>query len=172
MTLYRKSYTEILPSIHLNDDEALKKVKAPKYSLGRFSAIGEINNMYTPINKRLKTDIFDLIEQLSKSAYALFNALKNRRDPYTNLCVYSLDQPTKSQQVMFGRNLAELRTKGIVVKAKTINLLKPVQPHTYMINPYLLKALEKEEAEATWLMLTEGKVQTPTITAEYVKIEK
>ena len=168
MPLHRKGMPEVSPTIYLADDEGIKKYKIPKQDFGRFTAIGEIDSMQTSHKGPLKTDIFNQIENISKSAFILFNTLKKRRDPATNMCVYSLDHPTRSQQVGFNKSLAELKAQGIVIKAKTTNIVKPVPKHCYMINPHLLKAFEKEEAEAIWHVLTEGKLQLPANIAEFV----
>ncbi len=170
MPLFPTTPNEHSVTIRLAPDEVAATHKIHKEPFGRFQAIGEIDNMHTLGKTPLKTDIFNLLESISKSAFGIFNALKCRRDPRTNLASYCLDNPTKSQQVVFYRGLAELKAKGIVVKARTINELKPVPKHCYMINPFLLKAQHTREAEITWFILNGGKVQPPTTVAEFIRL--
>ena len=170
MPLHRKGNTELSPVIHLERGQAVKKVTLPTNDYGRFSAIGELNNMYNLNKERVDPDIFDVIDDVSNTAYSLFKALKNRRNPDTNMCVYYLVQPTRSQLVGFSKSLMELRKLNLVVKARTTNEFKPVPKNCYMINPHFIKCFEIEEAEATWFILNGGKVQPPTVAAEYVKI--
>ena len=170
MPLQKNGVTGLSPVIHLRENEGIKIITLTKNDFGRFSAIGELNNMYNLNKENVTPDIFDVLTTISSSALKLFVLLKSRRNPTTNVCVYYLDQPTRSQQVMLSKSLMELKKQGLVIKARTTNEFKPVPKNCYMINPHFLKCFEIDEAKATWFILNGGKVQPPTVAAEYVKI--
>jgi len=122
-----------------------------------FSMIGVLRNM---TNRDKETmDILDILEQLPKGAFSLFNQLKLNRDPATNMCCYPINHLTRSEQVAIRRNLGELYKAGIVKKAKTTDLVNPLPKHSYMINPYMIKCFEYSRAKKVWLLLTEGKLE-------------
>jgi len=158
-----------LYNIYMGKGQYLKAMQVPKYDFGIFQAIGGVNNVYNTTKKPVSTDIFTRISRMSKSAILLFEELKNNRYPENNLCTYALDNPTRSQQVMFNKYIAEMKKQDIIVKAITLNALKPVPKNTYMFNPHLIKCYEQQEAELTWKILTEGKVQLPTSSIKFLE---
>ena len=141
-----------LKSIEIKDDECLKISIKPKKSLGSFQAIGRITSMYS--KKPEPTDIFDLLNKVSKTAYDLFNQIKNNRDPENNIAFLPIKELTKSQSVMQNKRLKELKDQGIIKKAKTIDKTKPIKKGSYMINPGLIMCpANQDAAEAVWNLL-------------------
>ena len=121
--------------------------------LGEFQAIGRINHMGTK-HEQEKLDIFDALNKVSKSAYSVFNDIKNNRTWYTNIAFVSMEDMTESQKVMLRSRLKELRDADIIRKARTTNERYKVKRGSYMINPYLLKCYRhQEEVEAVWRLL-------------------
>lgn len=115
-----------------------KGFKRKHDSLGTFQAIGKINHMHTI--KHTTTDVFDLLDGVSKSIYSLFNSIKNKRDPLNNLAY--INYPTdKNEMKVFSRHI-------VVLKKRTI--LKRVSKGIFIINPFLIKPVEYKSAITLW----------------------
>jgi hypothetical protein len=121
------------------------KIKPP------FSAIGELAS-----GGQKQKDIFDLLVQVSKGAFSLFNDLKRCRNVNNNLVKYSTKDWSKTQKETFSRRLRELRKYKIVRIARArMDGLGPNQQYvckrqTYMINPDLLKCWDFDDADLLW----------------------
>ncbi len=125
----------------------------PKSSLGAFQAIGRINHMGTK-HKPEKTDIFDALNNVSKSAYSVFNDIKNNRIWWNNTAHVDMVGMTASQKVMLRDRLKELKNADIIRKARTISELDKIRKGSFMINPHLLKCgAHQETAKAIWNLL-------------------
>ena len=122
-----------------------KMIKSP------FSAVGKLTS-----DGQEKTDIFDLLDQVSKGAFSLFTALKRCRNVNNNLVYYSTKDWSKTQKETFSRRLRELRKYNIVriARARMVghDFQRPYvcKRQTYMINPDLLKCWEYEDAALLW----------------------
>lgn len=112
------------------DDEIFEGRKKYKKNIGDFQAIGRLGGM---------DDIFKRLRKVSKSAFDLFDDLKDTRDYRNNLCFLDSSKLTNSQKTMRQSRIKELRNAGLILKAKTIDKLQPVKKGTYMINPNLIK---------------------------------
>ena len=120
-----------------------------KEKLGKFQAIGRINSMYS--KKETNLDIFNLLDQVSKPAYSLFNQLKSNRNPTNNISFIKTSQMNKSQKTMFSSRILELKKQNIIKKAFTIDRTKPIQKGSYIINPNLILCPgHQEEALRIW----------------------
>ena len=123
-----------------------KMIKSP------FSAVGELTS-----DRQNKTDIFDLLDQVSKGAFSLFTALKRCRNVNNNLVKYSTKDWSKTQKETFSRRLRELRNYDIVriARARMVghDSQRPYvcKRQTYMINPDLLKCWDYEDADLLWI---------------------
>jgi len=84
-------------------------------------------------------DIFTYLRKVSKPAFDVFDDLKARRDPLTNICWLSTQGLTSSQLKMFRSRIKELKDVGIIKKAKTWDKKRPIASGSYMINPGLIK---------------------------------
>jgi hypothetical protein len=102
-------------------------------------------------------DILDMLDKVSKGAFRLFNEIKKRRSPNSNLAHYPTVDFNKTQRESFSRQLKELRDLGLVKVAKRkmvgVDLEKPylIQRQTYMINPDLVKCWHYEDAAMLWI---------------------
>lgn len=119
-------------------------------SLNKFQPIGKISNKYI---KELSTDIFGLLRKVTKTAYDLFDDLKQERDPETNIAYLPFVSKTTVLQRKRNRYLQELKELNIVKKLKVTPLSPVVQKSTYMINPNLIMCFNQTEAIALWNIL-------------------
>lgn len=114
-----------------------------KNFLNPYTTIGGLNNMNTILKER--HDIFDLLGSVSRPAYALFNELKNVRDPKTNECHYSTRTFDAGKKEVFSRRLRELK-KLEIIKRRKIGV--------YLINPNLIKPEKDYDiVAALWLIM-------------------
>jgi hypothetical protein len=133
-----------------DNEEVIVRIKKRKID-GKFSAIGKLTK-----DGQEQTDIFDLLDQVSKGAFSLFTAMKRLRNENNNLVKYSTKDWSKSDREKFSRQLKELRTNNIVRVAKRTMYGKDLQrPYdckrqTYMINPDLLKCWDFDDADELW----------------------
>lgn len=141
--------------VAVENDECLKKVKLPTEHYAPFSMIGKMRTMSH--NTLSDLDIFDKLTKVSKSSLVLFNELKLRLDPNTNLTCYPPVGGSRSEKVMYHKYIKELIGEGIIAKAKTIDITEPVPNYSYMINPYLVKPFQNEKAKKVWNILTDGR---------------
>ena len=125
--------------------------KRRKKIMGKFSAISQLSSLSEPRN-----DIFDVLTQVSKGAFNLFNEFKTHRDDQTNLVTYSTQAFKKTHRETFSRNLKELRKVNLVkVAMKTMTGMDARRPYvspkqTYMLNPDLLKCWNYDDAQLLW----------------------
>ena len=125
--------------------------KKRKRIMGKFSAVSQLSKVGEGSH-----DIFDLLCQVSKGAFGVFNELKHRRDEQTNLTTFITTDLSKTKRETFSRNLKELRQVDVVRIAKrTMTGTDPGRPYvsprqTYMLNPILLKCWGFEDAELLW----------------------
>lgn len=105
-------------------------------------------------HKPEKTDIFDALNSVSKSAYSVFNDIKNNRTWWNNTAHVDMKGMTVSQKVMLRDRLKELKNADIIRKARSISELDNIKKGSFMINPHLLKCNEHQKtAIATWELL-------------------
>ena len=120
--------------------------------MGPFSAIGPLSTMDSP-----EEDLLDLLDQVSKGAFKLFNEIKKRRSQNSNLAHYSTVALSKTQRESFSRQLRELKQLSLVRVARRqmvgVDIEKPyvTKRQTYMINPDLVKCWHYEDAGMLWI---------------------
>jgi len=95
-------------------------------------------------------DIFDLLAQVSKSAFQLFNQIKLNRDPETNICVLAGEFNTPSQKAAFSRSFNELKRKNIIRRVKTAYYKKDKNEQAFILNPDLFKTFDINKAQEIW----------------------
>ena len=128
------------------DDEIYELKIKNKKAIGEFQAIGRLHGM---------NDIFNALCSVSKSAFLLFNDLKETRDYRNNLCYIDTSGYTNSQRTLYQKRIKELKDANIIKKAKTIDLKHPVKKGSFMINPHFIKCVyDPEGSEANWDILT------------------
>ena len=112
---------------------------------------------FTAVSRLRKTDmqpkdIFDLLADVKNSAIKTFNTLKLGLDYSTNLC-RTLKPTSKSDSVMFNKNLRELEKVGLVKRVTAKKQPTPKGYLTVMFNPYHIKCRNSETAEKFWQSL-------------------
>lgn len=134
------------------DDEIAEVRKKRKVDFGEFQAIGRVTSMYD--KQPVKSDIFKRLRQVNKSAFDLFDDLKDTRNPYTNMCHIPINNMSASQLKMFRSRIKELKDVDIIRKARTIDEREPIPKNSYMINPHLIKCVSNPEGSIdTWNLL-------------------
>ena len=150
MITKRKQNITNQTNVHLKQDECIKVEKIHKESFGIFTLIGALKTMSYPNNP---PDIIDILNQLSKGAINLFTNLKLKLDVTTNYAHYPVNYFNNSQSTQFRKYRLELVKAGLIKKAKTADILTPIEKSTYMINPNLIKCREYERACQVWVIL-------------------
>ena len=141
-----------LQTVEIQSGSTVTVSAAYKERLGPFQAIGRINSMFS--KKVEVTDIFDILDKVSKSAYSLFNQIKNNRNPTTNIACLPKESLSKSQRVMYNKRLKELKNFNLIKKAVTIDKREPIKKNSFMINPRLIKCPDNQDkALSMWEIL-------------------
>jgi hypothetical protein len=135
----------IINTVEIHSSEEITINKRYKNNFGKFQAIGEINCMYTK-DKEKKTDIFNIIAQMSKPAIILFNELKNNRAPETNITTYSTKIMTNREKALHRLRIRELKKFNLIKKIKTYNRFEPIPADSWIINPAFIKCSEYTNA--------------------------
>jgi len=146
--------TEDFQLVDLKANEIIRTRNYRREDYSPFSMIGVLRDMN---NKDTQLpDILDILEKVPKGAFSLFNELKLRRDPGTNMCHYPTTHLSQVEQVSIRRAFGELYKAGILRRAKTVDILNPTPKQTYMINPHIIKCWEYKKALEIWQYLVEG----------------
>ena len=133
------------------DDELIECRQKRKTKCANFQAIGWITTMNYNNDK---TDIFKQLRKVSKSAYDLFDDLKDTRNPNNNICRLDTSHLNTSQLKMFRSRIKELKDVHLIKKAKTTNKCDPVQKGSYMINPTFIQCpYDQVTVKAIWNLL-------------------
>lgn len=121
-----------------------------------FSAIGPISNQSR--SKQMRPDVFDLLEEVSKGAFAVFNNLKFNRSEDTNISRYTpTEEMSSTDKQTLSRKLSELKRVGLIRRVKktikrdansTYNFKDPRK--VFIINPELLRCRDTDEADFLW----------------------
>ena len=124
-----------------------------KNSLHPFSAVGPIK--YKNSSKITK-DIIDYIIDLRKGARLLFQELKNNRDRNNNLVTMEhwVKLPVNEKRLL-QLNCTELIKAGLILKVKVKHLedYDKTKAYTYLINPYVIKPKDCDDACSLWKLL-------------------
>lgn len=139
----------MIDTVEIHSGEEVTINKKYKNNFGRFQAIGEINCMYTK-SKEKKTDIFNVIAQMSKPAIILFNELKNNRAPETNVTTYSTKAMTDKEKALHRLRIRELKKFNLVKRIKTYNRFEPIPADSWIINPVFIKCTEYNTAKTIY----------------------
>ena len=126
------------------DDEIIEmtRKKKPKSNINNFQAIGWITNMQHNNNS---TDIFKQLRKVSKSAYNLFDDLKDTRNPENNVCRIDVSELSASQLKMYRTRIKELIKAGIIKKAVTMKKTNKIKKGSFMLNPNFIKNFEHQD---------------------------
>ncbi|MGH1461198.1 MAG: hypothetical protein ACRBB6_04100 [Neptuniibacter sp.] len=132
-------------TIEVPEDHTLVVRKNVKNNFGKFQAIGPMRTMDSK-----EEDIFDLLAQVSKSAFQLFNQIKLTRDPETNICVTRIEFNSASQKAAFSRSFNELKRKDIIKRVKAAYYKKDKNEQAFILNPDLFKTFNINKAQEIW----------------------
>ena len=138
----------------LSDKEYVVTMKQIyKNNLHPFSAVGPIK--YKNSSKITK-DIIDYIIDLRKGARLLFQELKNNRDRNNNLVTMEhwVELPVNEKRLL-QLNCTELIKAGLILKVKVKHLedYDKTKAYTYLINPYVIKPKDCDDACSLWKLL-------------------
>ena len=142
-----------------NTSEVIVRKRHGNKIQGAFSAISVITNKKR-MRGAMQQDVFDLLDQVSKGAFSVFNNLKFNRDEETNITQYQSDgEMSKTDREVLSRKLAELRTVGLIRKMKkeikaSDGGYRPYvfkDPRTvFIINPIMIRCSKHDEALYLW----------------------
>lgn len=111
----------------------------------------------------MEQDVFDLLDQVSKGAFSVFNNLKFNRDEGNNITKYeSAGEMSKTNREVLSRKLKELKDIGLIR-----NMKKEIKcpddgyggyrsysfkdPRTvFIINPVMIRCKNHNEAMYLW----------------------
>ena len=138
----------------LSDKEYVVTMKQIyKNNLHPFSPVGPIK--YKNSSKITK-DIIDYIIDLRKGARLLFQELKNNRDRINNLVTMEhwVKLPVNEKRLL-QLNCTELIKAGLILKVKVKHLedYDKTKAYTYLINPYVIKPKDCDDARILWKLL-------------------
>ena len=105
-----------------------------------------------------KEDIFDLLAQVSKETFLLFNELKRLRHTPTNITCMPFKELTVHTARMNRIRLKQLIDLDLVCYARTLDYRQPIKKGSLMINPHMLATAGRQRAEAKnmWYLMKEG----------------
>lgn len=137
--------------------EAVVRSKTGHRIIGQFAAISPLTN-----KKRsrgfMQQDIFDLLDQVSKGAFTVFNNLKFNRSEDNNLTKYYQEEMSKTDREVLSRRIKELKDVGLIRSMKKeIPATKSHQVYrfqdprkVFIINPNMIRCTEHDEAVYIW----------------------
>lgn len=104
------------------------------------------------------SDVFDLLDKVSKGAFSVFNNLKFNRSEDNNVTQYeSGEEMSVYEKESLSRRLKELKDVRLICRVKknvTMDENKSFTfkdpRNTYVINPDLIKCKNHEEAAQLW----------------------
>jgi hypothetical protein len=141
-----------------NTSEVLVRRKSGNKIQGAFSAISVLNNKKR-VRRTMQPDIFDLLDNVSKGAFSVFNNLKYNRDEGNNITKYSADESmSKTDKEVLSRRVRELKDIGLIRAVKK-EIPEPISDKvfrfndprkTFIINPIMIRCSNHEEAIYLW----------------------
>lgn len=138
--------------------EVIVRSKTGNKIVGQFSAIGPLTNKQRR-RGAMQQDIFDLLDQVSKGAFSVFNNLKFNRSEENNLTRYAEEaEMSKTDKEVLSRRLRELKNAGIIRSVrKEIRIPQTEQIYrfqdprkVFIINPDMIRCLHHHEAMYLW----------------------
>lgn len=142
-----------------NTSEAVIRNRTGNRIVGQFSAIGPLTNRKRRRSGMQEKDVFDLLDQVSKGAFSVFNKLKYLRSESNNLTQYDDSEAmSKTDKEVLSRRIRELKNVDLIRSMKK-EIVVPGSERIYrfqdprksfMINPYLIRCTEHDEAVYLW----------------------
>lgn len=150
-------------------EEVVIRRKTGRKIIGRFSAIGPITNAKHR-NRRgiMQVDVFDLLDQVSKGAFSVFNNLKLNRSEDNNVGLHVPEEElSKTDRESVSRRLRELKDVGLIrgMKKHIDDMSDPTRKYefkdwrkTFIINPQMIRCNNHDEAVYLWDQCAKGGV--------------
>lgn len=105
----------------------------------------------------MSADVFDLLDQVSKGAFSVFNNLKYNRSEIDNTTKFVEDEDmTRTQKETLSRKFKELRSVDLIrpvkgpVKEKGTARIFTLPKGTFIINPDMIRCSDHDDAEYLW----------------------
>ena len=125
-----------------------------------FSAVSSLTNKKRA-RQAMAPDVFDLLDNVSKGAFSVFNNLKFNRDEGNNLTKFDSEGTMSTyDKESLSRKLKELRDVGLIRNVKKqlqadftdVNRVYVFQDprRTFIINPDMIRCTNHDEAEYLW----------------------
>lgn len=136
--------------------EAVVRKRSERMIRTPFSAVCALSNKKR-VRRVMQKDIFDLLDQVSKGAFSVFNNLKFNRSEETNLTQYEGEELNKTEKESLSRRLKELKDVGLIRRVKKQisgrdgkNYTFKDPRNTFIINPEMIRCNNHDEAEYLW----------------------
>lgn len=139
--------------------EAVIRNRSGRRIVGAFSAIGPLTNHKRQRTRMQQKDIFDLLDQVSKGAFTVFNNLKYHRNEHNNITQYTAEgEISKTDKEVLSRRLRELKDIGLI-RAMKKEIAVPGKEQIYrfqdprksfIINPQFIRCTDHDEAMYIW----------------------
>lgn len=107
----------------------------------------------------MQQDIFDLLDQVSKGAFSVFNNLKFNRSEENNITQYtSTEEMTKTDKEVLSRRIRELKNVGLIRSLSKKMAIPGADPNchsqdprkTFIINPEMIRCIQHDVAVNLW----------------------
>lgn len=136
--------------------EAIVRKRTNNKLRSPFSAVSALTNKKR-VSIMMKEDVFDLLDQVSKGAFSVFNNLKYNRSETDNTTQFAEDaEMTRTQKETLSRKLKELRAVGLIRMVKgeiqdrdTLKVFT-LPKGTFIINPDMIRCTDHDGAEYLW----------------------
>jgi len=140
--------------------EVVVRKKTGNKIQGQFSAISVLTNKKRAKNN-MDPDIFDLLDNVSKGAFSVFNNLKYNRSEDNNITKYHSDKEmNKTEKEVLSRRIRELKDVGVICAMKkeisvpgSYQVFRFKDPRkVFIINPIMIRCNNHDEASYLWSM--------------------
>ena len=143
-------------TVDLRNNEVVIRKRGSSSIRTPFSAVSVLTNK----NRRRKVaqmDVFDLLDQVSKGSFSVFNNLKFNRAEEDNITQYVGEDMNKTDKESLSRRLKELKEVGLIRRVKKelhgkngkVYTFKDPR-NTFIINPDMIRCNNHSEAEHLW----------------------
>lgn len=104
-------------------------------------------------------DVFDLLDQVSKGAFSVFNNLKFNRSEENNVSRFSgIEEMSKTDKEVLSRRLRELKNIGLIRSVRkeipeenSDRIFRFKDPRkVFIISPYMIRCVEHDVATYLW----------------------
>jgi predicted transcriptional regulator len=151
-----KSRKQETITVDLKQNEVVIRRRSGRSIRTPFSAISTLTNKKR-MRQAMQKDVFDLLDQVSKGSFSVFNNLKFNRSEEDNLTQYVGEEMNKTEKESLSRRLKELKDVGLIRRVKKelkssggkIYTFKDPR-NTFIINPDMIRCNNHNESEYLW----------------------